>query len=352
MQDGGAKYTYKDFSLTLCQVFSALAVITLHANSSFWSYSGTENNWFIANLIESIFYFAVPIFFMITGITLLDYPERYSTKEYFKKRAKKVFVPYLFWSMAGVIYLLASGRITKEELTPLWLINGLVSGAGIIEYFWYFRALLFDYICIPIFAWIDKSRKLDVIRYILFAFFFLNILVPFINQGFDLGLEWDFEMTKIAGYLFFVFGGYYIYKRPPALQYKILIYVLGAAGLAMHLIGTYKLSTEYGAIIAYFKGYCNVPSVLYSFAVFVLLCDLSKLISRVNWLKKAVEIMGQYTLPAYLLQWFIFKLVDDLIGLNTQTISYRLLMPWFIYAVIMLIVWVLRKIPVIRATVP
>ena len=69
----------KNFTLTFIQVICALAVVTLHTNGVFWSFSSTERYWFTANIVESVFYFAIPLFFMITGITLLDYQKRYST---------------------------------------------------------------------------------------------------------------------------------------------------------------------------------------------------------------------------------------------------------------------------------
>lgn len=75
-------------------VLSAFAVVALHVNGVFWNFS-YDRYWLTANVIESLFYFAVPIFFMITGVTLLDYNDRYSTKEYFKKRIKKTFLPFL-----------------------------------------------------------------------------------------------------------------------------------------------------------------------------------------------------------------------------------------------------------------
>ena len=53
-------------------VFCCLSVIALHCNGCFWKFS-YESYWISSVFIECIFYFAVPIFFMITGITLFDY---------------------------------------------------------------------------------------------------------------------------------------------------------------------------------------------------------------------------------------------------------------------------------------
>ena len=51
--------------ISLASVLSAIAVVYLHANGCFWDFS-TSRYWITANMIESIFYFAVPIFFMIS----------------------------------------------------------------------------------------------------------------------------------------------------------------------------------------------------------------------------------------------------------------------------------------------
>lgn len=71
--------------ITVLSVLSSLAVVFLHTNGCFWGGVGHNARWISANIIESLFYFAVPIFFMISGATLLDYRKRYDTKTFVKK---------------------------------------------------------------------------------------------------------------------------------------------------------------------------------------------------------------------------------------------------------------------------
>lgn len=80
--------------ITVLSVLSCIAVVYLHINDCFWNFS-YENYWISANIIESIFYFAVPVFFMISGCTLIDYRNKYSTKIYFKKRINKTLIPFI-----------------------------------------------------------------------------------------------------------------------------------------------------------------------------------------------------------------------------------------------------------------
>ena len=352
IQNTDNKKRARDFSLSFMQVISALAVITMHTNGCFWLFSATERYWVTANIIECVFYFAVPVFFMITGITLLDYQDRYSTKEYFKKRAEKTVLPYIAWSLIGVVFLLATNRIPPETVTVKWVINGLLSTEGIIRVYWFFLPLFCVYLSIPLFAAVDKEKKMGIARYLLIAGFAVNILIPFLNTVFNLGIEWPYRIAVISDYIFWVWAGYYIYNDPPAGKQKTVIYILAAAGLLMHISGTYRLSVAAGSIQPAYKGYFNVPSVLYSIGVFVLLRDMAHRIEKIGWLKKAIETMAGYTFSVYLIHWFLLQIVEDLFAINILSIYYRLLMPFAAYAATMALVWCLRKIPVIKKIVP
>ena len=93
--------------ITSLSVFSAFAVISLHTNGVFWDFS-TRHYWLTANIIECFYYFAVPVFFMVSGATLIDFRDRYNLKSYFYKRFHKTVVPFIFWSFMGLV-LLTSG---------------------------------------------------------------------------------------------------------------------------------------------------------------------------------------------------------------------------------------------------
>lgn len=87
--------TQKSESIMLMNVLSMLAVVYLHANNCFWTFS-TERYWKSANIIEAGLYYAVPCFFMISGANLMDYRKRYDTKTFLVKRTKKTIIPYIF----------------------------------------------------------------------------------------------------------------------------------------------------------------------------------------------------------------------------------------------------------------
>ncbi len=58
--------------ISFASFISAMSVVFIHSNKCFWDFSSTARYWKTANIIECFFYFAVPVFFMITGATLID----------------------------------------------------------------------------------------------------------------------------------------------------------------------------------------------------------------------------------------------------------------------------------------
>ena len=84
-------------------VLACFAVICLHCSQVVFSPS-MSITWYYSVVMQSIFIFAVPIFFMISGANLLGYRKRYSTKTFFKKRFKKTLTALLAGS--ALVYLI------------------------------------------------------------------------------------------------------------------------------------------------------------------------------------------------------------------------------------------------------
>ena len=202
-----APISEKNFSIIFIQVVCAISVVTLHTNGCFWSFSATERYWFTANIVECVFYFGVPVFFMLTGITLLDYQRRYSTRIYFQKRFQKVLIPYMSWSIIGILFKLYTKRIMPEDITIRWIINGLLSTGGIIDLYWFFQPLFCVYLSIPLFASIDDEKKKETAKYLLISGFIINIFIPFLCNTILNEFNWTYNVTVISTYFVYIVGG-------------------------------------------------------------------------------------------------------------------------------------------------
>ena len=82
----------------ILNVFACLSVIALHCNGYTHTFAH-DAAWKQAIFFETIFYSAVPIFFMLSGATLLGYKKRYNTKDFYKKRFIKTFIPYILFGI-------------------------------------------------------------------------------------------------------------------------------------------------------------------------------------------------------------------------------------------------------------
>ena len=78
-------------------------------------------------LVEVGFYWAVPIFLMLSGATLMNYREKYSTKTFFSKRLSRVVFPWIFWSFVMLTQKVIEGQYTLESCRPKAVLSILLN---------------------------------------------------------------------------------------------------------------------------------------------------------------------------------------------------------------------------------
>lgn len=337
--------------ISLASVLSAIAVVYLHANSCFWDFS-TSRYWITANIIESIFYFAVPIFFMISGAMLIDFNKRYSLKEFFKKRIAKTVIPFIIWSFIGLlieIYYIKSVNLSSVNIT--YIINGLING-NLVQVYWFFIPLFCIYLSIPVFSFIPEENKKSILIYVATFSFILNMMIPFIISVFNLPINFPISMIVGGGSLFFSLVGYLLHKYEISRKYRLILYLISILGLSLHFFGTYYLSIQAGEVIKTFKGFTSVPSTLYSIGVFVLIkYDLIK-IMKVNIINKIVHFLDFYTFGIYLIHWYLLEFLRITFNINNTSIIYRLFSPIIVLIMSVLIIYIIRKIPIVKNIIP
>ena len=341
--------------LTFMQVVCAVCVVILHTNGCFWEYS-SERYWITANIIECLCYFPVPIFFMISAITLIDFPEKYSLKEYFVRRVRKVIIPFVAWNLIGLGYQLVMGYCKIESITPQFLWEGF-AGNTFVSIYWYFNAQICIYLSLPLFAVVKEEDRIRTFSYLAITAFMLNYFIPFIKRIFELGFSTPLNINAIGGYLIYIPLGIILDhlthgKTKLASRIKMMICSLGVAGLLMHIIGTAVLSKEAGKVVSTYKGYINVPGILYSCAAFIVLEFIGRKFMRVSACRRLFRFLGKYTLEIYLLQYFIYDYLVTTFNINVRSLLYRLGMPLVVIPVAIAVTALIRKIPGLRKIVP
>lgn len=298
--------------ISILTVLSTLAVVTLHVNH-FWDFD--TKLWPLYNAVESVCYFAVPIFVMISGALLLDYREKYSTKVYFKKRILRVVIPYVICSVIYILIELKHGNsFTIKDIISI-IVNG--KGFGIYGFF----ILLFNiYLCIPFISLIPKDSRKNGFLYIIIIGLIVNCIIPMLFKYLNIEFSNDWYISMLGGYLLFVFLGYYIHNYDIKLIFRIIIYILGLASLLFMLIGTYRRSLNEGSISLFYKSYTNIYSTLYASAIFLFFKNISKF-KFMDKIGSFCSVISPYCFGVYLLHkifqnWFCREIsfFDNSIG--------------------------------------
>ena len=341
------QFGYISFAKILC----CYSVVILHTNNKFWhfNYNNYKTYWLSANLIECIFYFAVPMFALCIGATLLDFNERYGIIEYYKKRILKIVIPMLSWTFLLYfykIYILKDMNKIKFTFRNLWNLYYGHKVYSIINSLHYFLLL---YFITPLLAFVDKSKKIKIYSYCFVALLLGQALFPYLINVFDLKLIWIYNID--LGYMIYLFAGYIIQNYKFSIIAKIIIYLLGLFGFLIHTIGTKILTLRYGKVIQLHKGYVNLPCVLYSCSLFLLIKEISNLIFKlIN--EKFISKIGTLTFGPFfmhtpIMDYCIKNFKFDLYGLN-----YRLFGGIMICTISLIITFILKNIPLLNYLVP
>ena len=338
--------------IDFASVLSAVAVVYLHTNGAFWRWrpDAVQPWWPSANFIESFFIFAVPVFFMISGATLMDFNERYGLGTYFKKRAQKTLVPYVVWSLVGLAFqLVVTHEIAPDAVTLGFITRGLLNGSlGPGDVYWFFIALFCLYLSIPLFAEVPKERRTHIFAYLAVATFVLNILAPFVVALTGRNIPVTVTVGVGAGYLFYLFTGWIICHCEIPRPWRIAIYLLAVAGLVAQVVGTQVLTPRLGEIAMTFKGYQNLPCVLQSVGAFLFFKQVGGALMRQETVARVIGFLKHYTFAVYLLHIFILQMVVMLLRIDVTSLAWRLFAPLGIVALVVAFTWLVRKIPGVR----
>ncbi len=334
---------------SVLNVVACIGVILLHCNGVFWSHP-TGRTWVTANLIETLFYFPVPIFFMLSGATLMEYSQRYSTKVFMKKRVVKTVIPFLIWSAIAAVYCFVR---TPEAYTwgPRSIIMNIFQ-TNFMPVYWFFLPLFGIYLAMPILTKVQD--KLKTFCYAIMIGLIFVAILPLMCQL--VGIEYNGALTPppVLGYMIFVFLGYVLSKTDLTKKQRYVIYAAGVIGWALQFFGTLWLTTPGGEISMVFKGYNNLPSVLQSVAVFVFFKHLSYdgIKRRLPWFEKAVTVIAGLTFGIYLIHEYLIWLLPGWFGWDAGSIIFRTLGAGLIFVLAAGLTYVIKKIPGLRKIVP
>lgn len=344
--ESGNSRTY----LSLINITAAVAVVMLHTNGIVYS-PELNSNYLASHIINSVCNFAAPVFYMITGATLMDYSERYDTKEYFKKRLIKTFIPFIFWSFAAFLFCKYYMHF-DVSWNPLEMIAKTFN-YGYINLYWFFMPLFGIYLLIPVLT--NLKDKYRVFRYLLIAGVLTAMTLPTICLLLNIEYNSNLKLSAAIGFSLYPAAGYFLDRSELTRKLRILIYIAGLSGLALFFFGSPVLKDSgeyYSTFHDLFMSNSGLACFLWAAAVFVF---FKQLFGRKRFSDRALKIiktLSGLTFGIYLIHYYLLMPAVRELSIDCTGLIWKIGGAIALYVICALIVFGLKKIPLIKRLVP
>lgn len=326
--------------ISILNVLACIGVVILHTFETGYT---SDANFVFEVLIRAIAYCAVPVFFMITGATLIDYRERYDTKTFFKKRLLKVIIPLIIWSIIYFIINFFKGKFSINDL----------SFKFVFEYFFlvktnpifcFFVVIIGIYLAIPVISLIPQESRRKAFLYIIIITFVFNQFLP--DSLYHLNLNYNYDLKfplTYSGWISFIFIGYYIDKYEIVKKHSII-------GFLTMVVPTIFISYHKNESCSWFDEYYDAPCVLYSASVFLFFKSkinnnqiVTKIMPFFNFV--APTTLGIYVLHIAIRDFLRYFYTYSYFGMN-------LVLTLSILTICFIVVKIVQKIPGLRHIFP
>ncbi|MCD8291998.1 MAG: acyltransferase [Prevotella sp.] len=268
-------------------------------------------------------------------------------KRFYTRRFRRIGIPFMAWSIFyGVIFVISHNSdldIDWQEYITMF-INGKYNG-----HMWFFVPLFALYLTIPFLNAFFKSASVSVVRLMAYFAFIFTSLLPFLFALFKIdyfnGAIFPLGSSLLLyGYMGFVliktnaFTNVQCYNKLAIIS--ALIHFSGMIFLMNVLNGSERLFTTYSSPTCFFM----------SMGVFLWFKrkDWAKYIGAIHLSPQFVQRISSCSFGVYLLHGFILSCCRRLhIGLDNRYFGFLI-----IYAISLLCIIIMKKIPVIKNIVP
>ena len=288
--------------LDTLRALATLGVILIHVSTPVvkMSYGTHMEFWWIGNILDSAVRFAVPLFLMLSGATLLT--KEYQLGDFYKRRLLRVFVPFVFWIIVYWIYrwwvLLPATQPKSFAGILQWGID-LFLKEGVSKHFWYIYMILVLYLFVPFLGrWLRNITMKWVLNILL-----VWVVLAFVCRAVPVNLySWSGNyLSKLFGYFLYsgylVLGYYLIKLQPPTWKVRPVAAIIFIITLLVSAVGTYLLSKQSAKLDQSLYGYLSINTIIQSVAIFMWIKDVEP---RNKYLSLFWNTMSNYSYGIYL----------------------------------------------------
>lgn len=337
----------------LLNILACFCVVCQHTNSKFGNFQPTAG-WLECAFTGVVCHWAVPVFFMLSGATLLKYRERYSTADFFKRRFSRILIPYIIWTV--LLYFLdkqyqqAGSAIEMGEQ----IINHLLK-ADVMAPFWFFAPLFAIYLMMPVFSLLANKKYQKLLYYYIGICFVTKSVLPvadlFLHTNIAAACAPFFQLFNV--YLMDVFLGYILSNVPISRKWRIIIYSFGILAFVLQFACVLAESFKNGKMSDPLSPYEYFPVTVVAVAVFVFFryLPLQKL-EKSKKASTAISKIASCSFGIYFMHVLIYRWILELDFVDVDQFIWRFPVRFAVYFICLAITAILKKIPVLKKIVP
>ncbi len=325
----------RQFWPDLLRIVAAFAVVFLHVAGSRISRidpNPKDLEWWIIVICRVVPCFAVPVFFMLSGVFLLD-PSREVGPRRIARGCGRFLVAFAFLS---AFYLLA---VPSHRLYLRQFLKGPV-------HLWFLPALASCYLSAPALRAIARdSRAEEALLAVVFLLLCVSTTLRALSDSFRRILPTTIAVLSMPAFL--VLLGDYLHRLPLNGIRRRMLLLSGAGGLLFTIVATGLLAKE-GRQADFILGASQAPVVLFSASVFTFFQSGFSDESYPERLRRIVAEVAKCTFGVYLIHIFFVKMFPIVPG---PIIPNVLLRSVTCFALSLAATATLRRMPLLRMVV-
>lgn len=330
------------------RVVAAFLVIVVHVTTHYFEQFSPRfsfASWLTATAFASVARICVPLFFLLTGYLLLR-PD-ISAFPFWRRRLRKLSVPWLFWSLVFIAYRCLHHKNQISGLSAL----RLLLADEVYYHLWFFYVMFGICLAIPFLAPLLKTSCQRLFLTACLFWCITVVILPttgrWLSNHTGANCQIAIDVPVLTGFIGFPMLGVLLGKvdlSPGRIRLAIIL-MCGSICATFSLTVWQCLRSE--KAVETFFSYSDPAVVIASCAAFYL-CRCIKA-TRAH---EVSRIFAPLTLGVYLIHPLVLESVEQFVyGRFTNSLYGIPILSCVVMLTSLLIVWILKLTPVLRQTV-
>ena len=342
----------RKINIEFIRVFAIIMTIVIHVSNVYiYSFNRISNfDYLIGVIFNCISRVCVPLFFMVSGIFLID--EKYDRKKYLKRILRFIII-LIVWSI--IYYFGIEGYKLNGFLT--FCINSLFNADISSRHLWFMYAIIGIYIALPFIQSMVKNLNKEQENLFLILWMIISggvvIYVPLAREilNFSIDVSYPVPILGATYYLGYFVSGYILYNRFKEIKnvkkinkinfWCIFSYICSTL---ISILGMYFISLRKGMVYDSLVWYRSIFIVIAAFSLFIII-----VVNEDKFKNKFILNLSSLSFGVYLIHYlFLFNIKEYINIIEYNPLIYIPYLSFLIYLLSVCSSYIIKKIPLIK----